>query len=100
MATKKEIEKEINERLSLDFEWRKMPKDDLKEFKDGLDDEEFVKKFVAQLANQKTGDKVEQQIMGWQPGMFLQMAGQLQDGNISVGDLLVGAESSVGLEDV
>jgi hypothetical protein len=47
-----------------------------------------VKKVVAQYANDKAGDTVEEQIEGWRPGSFLETVGQLQQGKGSVGDLL------------
>jgi len=90
MPTKQELETRINDRLKLDMEWSKMPKEDLEKFSEGLNDEDFVKRFVAQLANEKAGDKVEDQIMGWKPGMFLQMAGQMQNGGANPADFLMG----------
>jgi hypothetical protein len=78
MATKDEIEEELNEKLGLGIEWSQLKKDDLKEIRDGLEDEEFVKKFVAVHVNSKAGDMAQEQIEGWKPGQGLQMIAQLQ----------------------
>lgn len=83
MPTKEELEDELNERLGLDFEWSKMKKDDLVEFRDGLEDEQFVKKFVGQYANEVAGDVAQEQVEGWQPGQLIEMAAQLQGGDRS-----------------
>jgi len=87
MATKSEIEDELNERLNLDIEWSQMKKDDLKTIEEGLDDEEFVKKFVAQYANTVAGEKVQDQVEGWQPGEGLKLLAQLQNGNANPVDM-------------
>lgn len=78
MPTKQELEDELNERLNLDLEWSKMNKGDLMTIRDGLEDEDFVKKFVAQYANTVTGKKVQDQIEGWEPGKGLRIINQLQ----------------------
>lgn len=87
MATKSEIESDLNDRLDLDMEWSEMKKDDLVKLQEGLDDEEFVKKFVAQYANTVAGDAVEDQVKGWQPGQFLQMASNMQQGDANPADM-------------
>lgn len=81
MPTKDELEEELNERLETDFSWSNMPKDDLISIRDGLEDEEFIKKFVAQYANDVAGDMAEEQVKGWQPGQFVQLAAQMQTGD-------------------
>ena len=62
------MEEEINERLGLDMEWSQMKKNDLEQLLNGLDDEDFVKKFVGQYANTVAGDKVQDQVEDWKPG--------------------------------
>lgn len=80
MPTKQEIEDELNSKLELDIEWSQMKKDDLLEISEGLDDEDFVKKFVAYYANQKAGDTVGNQIKGWEPGQGIKLVAALQEG--------------------
>lgn len=87
MPTKSEIEDELNERLKLDIEWSQMKKDDLETIQDGLDDEEFVKKFVAQYANKVAGEKVQGQVEGWKPGEGLKLLAQLQEGKANPVDM-------------
>lgn len=79
MPTKDELEDEINERLGLDMEWSQMKKDDLVEFRRGLEEEEFIKKFVGQYMNRVAGDKVQEQVEGWQPGEGLKMLAAMQN---------------------
>jgi len=88
MPTKSELEKQMNERLGTDIEWSKMKKDDLSSLREGLEDEDFVKKVVAQYANDKAGDTVEGQIDGWEPGQLLSLVGQLQAGEKNPADIL------------
>ena len=80
MATKAEIEERVNERLGMDIEWSQLKKDDLVQIEEGLDDEEFIKKFVAQYANTVAGDKVQEQVEGWKPGEGLKLLAQMQEG--------------------
>ena len=89
MATKSEIEDELNERLKLDIEWSQMKKDDLKTIQEGLDDEEFIKKFVAQYANTVAGDKVQGTVEGWQPGEGLKIIAQMQEGKANPMDFFM-----------
>lgn len=90
MPKKAELEEEMNERLGTDIEWSRLRKDDLEHLRDGLEDEAFVKKVVAQFMNDKAGDKVEGQIEDWEPGMMLKLLGQLQNDEATVGDMLYG----------
>ena len=78
MPTKQELEDELNERLNLDMEWSEMKKGDLLTIRDGLEDEDFVKKFVAQYANTVAGDKVQGGIENWQPGDAIALLSQIQ----------------------
>lgn len=89
MVTKQEIEDELNDRLDLNMEWSKMKKEDLLEIRDGLEDEEFIKKFVAQYANDVAGDMAEDQVKGWQPGQFIQLASQMQTGESNPADFFL-----------
>lgn len=89
MPTKQELEDEINDRLGLDFEWSQMKKDDLIEFRDGLQQEEFIKKFVGQYMNDVAGDKVQDQVEGWQPGEGIKMIAAMQDGEASPMDFFM-----------
>ena len=54
-----------------------------------LDDEGFIKKVVAQYANEKVGDKAETQIENWQPGQFMKMAAAMQDDDFKVVDMFL-----------
>jgi hypothetical protein len=89
MPTKTEMEEEINERLGLDMEWSKMKKDDLEALLEGLDDEEFIKKFVGQYANTVAGDKVQGQVENWEPGKGLKLFAQMQEGKANPLDLFM-----------
>lgn len=89
MATKQEIEDELNERLNTDIEWSQMKKDDLKTLRDGLDDEEFLKKFIGQYANSVAGDKVQEQVENWQPGQGLQLLASMQSDKSNPMDLFM-----------
>jgi len=89
MATKSEMEDEINERLGLGIGWSEMKKDDLEKLKDGLDDEEFIKKFIAQYANQVAGDKVQDQVEGWKPGQGLKIISHMQEGKANPMDFFM-----------
>jgi len=88
MPTKSELEEQMNDRLGTDIEWSQMRKIDLSKLRDGLEDEQFVKKVVAQYANGMAGDTVEDQIDGWQPGQALSMLGKLQSGESNPADIL------------
>lgn len=100
MPTKEDLQEDINERLELDIEWQRLKKDDLTEIHEGLDDETFVKKFVAQLANRKSGDVVGQQVMNWEPGMFLGMAAEMKESGIPFSNLFGGAEEEEAWDDL
>lgn len=89
MPTKTEMEKEINERLGLDIEWSQMKKDDLEMFIEGLDDEEFIKKFVGQYANTVAGDKVQDQVEEWKPGQGIKLLAQMQEGKANPMDFFM-----------
>lgn len=83
MPTKQELEDDLNKRLGLEFEWSQMKKDDLVELREGLEDEEFIKKFVGQYMNDFVGDKAQKQVEGWQPGEGLKMIAAMQEGEAS-----------------
>ncbi|EGQ44089.1 MAG: hypothetical protein J07AB43_01480 [Candidatus Nanosalina sp. J07AB43] len=89
MPTKSELENQINDRLRTDIEWSQMKKDDLVKFREGLEDEDFIKMFVAQYANDVAGNKTQDTIEGWQPGEGLKMLAQLQEGEANPLDMLM-----------
>mgnify|MGYP006882760503 CR=1 FL=1 len=89
MATKSEIEEDLNERLNMDIEWSELKKDDLKTIEEGLDDEEFIKKFVAQYANTVAGDKVQGKVENWKPGEGLKLLAQMQEGKANPMDFFM-----------
>lgn len=89
MATKQELSDQINERLKTDIDWSEMKKDDLEKFRDGLQDEQFIKKVVGQYANDVGGDKIQERVEGWQPGMFIQMFAKMQEGDMNMGDAMM-----------
>lgn len=89
MPTKQELEDELNERLNLDIEWSQMKKGDIITIRDGLDDEEFVKKFIAQYANTVTGDKVQDGIENWEPGQAMTMIQMLQSDDMNPIDMFM-----------
>lgn len=87
MATKEEIEDELNDRLNLDMEWSQMKKEDLEKFRDGLDEEEFLLKFVGQYANKFAGELAQEQVENWSPGQFAELLSQTQKGEASPIDM-------------
>jgi hypothetical protein len=89
MPTKTEMEDEINERLGLDMEWSQMKKNDLEQLLNGLDDEDFVKKFVGQYANTVAGDKVQDQVEDWKPGQGIKLLAQMQEGKANPMDFFM-----------
>jgi hypothetical protein len=89
MPTKTEMEEEINERLGLDMEWSQMKKNDLEQLLNGLDDEDFVKKFVGQYANTVAGDKVQDQVEDWKPGQGIKLLAQMQEGKANPMDFFM-----------
>lgn len=88
MPTKSELETQMNDRLGTDIEWSEMKKKDLEQLREGLESEEFIKKVVAQYANDKAGDTVEGQIENWEPGTMISLLGQAQSGEMNPADLL------------
>jgi len=89
MATKSEIEEDLNERLNMDIEWSELKKDDLKIIEQGLDDEEFIKKFIGQYMNRVAGDKVQDQVEEWKPGEGLKLLAQMQEGKANPVDFFM-----------
>jgi len=89
MPTKDELEEELNGRLNTDFEWSQMKKQDLMDIRDGLDNEEFIKKFVAQYANTVAGDMAQDQVQEWRPGQFVKLAAQMQEGKANPVDFFM-----------
>ena len=83
------MEDEINERLGLDMEWSQMKKNDLEQLLNGLDDEDFVKKFVGQYANTVAGDKVQDQVEDWKPGQGIKLLAQMQEGKANPMDFFM-----------
>ena len=83
------MEEEINERLGLDMEWSQMKKNDLERLLNGLDDEDFVKKFVGQYANTVAGDKVQDQVEDWKPGQGIKLLAQMQEGKANPMDFFM-----------
>lgn len=84
MATKTEIEEEINEKLDTDIEWSQLNKDDLEKFGKLLDDDEFVKLVVANYAGDTAGGLTKTAVTGWKPGKGFAV---LTDDDASVMDL-------------
>lgn len=68
MATKKELEDEINEKLETDIEWAELQKEDLETFNELTEDEEFIKLVVANYAGDKTGGLTKSAVSNWAPG--------------------------------
>lgn len=89
MATKQEIEDELNEQLGLDIEWSELKKDDLEKIQEGVHDEEFIKRFVAVYANDVAGNMAQDQVQSWQPGQFVTLAAQMQEGKANPMDFFM-----------
>jgi len=89
MATKSEIEEELNEKLDLDIEWSQLKKDDLRTIQDGLEEEEFVKKFMAQYVDNAVGGMAGEKVKGWQPGQGLKMLAAMQEGQANPADFFM-----------
>jgi len=68
MATKKDIEEDINEKLETDIEWSELNKEDLEQFEELIEDEEFIKTVVASYAGETTGSLTKSAVSGWSLG--------------------------------
>lgn len=86
MATKADLQEEVNEKLDTDIEWSNLTKNDLQDFHEMLDDEGFIKTVIAQYANKATGNKVEGGIKDWRPGQFFAIA---KSDDMSLTDILM-----------
>ena len=85
MVNKSEMEDDINEKLETDIEWSELKKDDLEEFSELIEDEEFVKLMVANYAGDTTGELTKSAVNNWAPGAGIAV---LTDDDASVMDLL------------
>ena len=85
MATKTELEEELNETLETDIEWSQLKKEDLEEFKDLTQEKEFMQTIVANQASELAGGTVEDQVKNWEPGQYAMLA---MSDNYSLKDML------------
>ena len=74
MATKTELEEDLNEILETDIEWSQLKKEDMKEFKELTQETEFMQTIVANHASEVTGSTVEDQVKNWEPGQYAMLA--------------------------
>lgn len=86
MPTKGELEEEINERLETDIKWSELNKDDLEDFNELTEDEEFIKTMVASYAGETTGQLTKSAVSGWSLGSGLAI---LQDEDTDLLDLIL-----------
>ena len=85
MVNKSEMEDDINEKLETDIDWSELKKDDLEEFSELIEDEEFVNLMVANYAGDTTGELTKSAVNNWAPGAGIAV---LTDDDASVMDLL------------
>lgn len=74
MATKTELEEDLNEILETNIEWSQLKKEDMKEFKELTQETEFMQTIVANHASEVTGSTVEDQVKNWEPGQYAMLA--------------------------
>lgn len=77
MDGKKVLEENINNRLGTDIRWRELDEEDLQQFYELLQTEQFVKVVAGQYANDAAGKEVQQQVENWTPGQFAMKAMEL-----------------------
>jgi len=87
MATKNDIEERMNKKLDMEIEWSQLKKDDLEKLEEGLEDEDFVKKFVGAYANEKAGELAQDQVLNWEPGQMVRMFAQFSGSEVDITDL-------------
>jgi len=71
MATKSELEDEINETLDTNMEWSKMKKEDLDLLLDLIEGGHLIEPMVKLQVKKHGKDALENQVDGWVPGKFL-----------------------------
>lgn len=71
MATKTELEEELNESLGTSLNWSDMKKSDLEHFKMLVDEGLLMEKMAKHLAKTKGSEKYEEAVEEWQPGKLL-----------------------------
>lgn len=71
MATKAEMEKEINSTLGLDLEWSNMTKEDLEELQLAIGSGDLIAALAKETAKEEMNEFLEDQIDEWQPGQLL-----------------------------
>lgn len=71
MATKAEMEEEINSTLGLDLEWSKMKKEDLEELQLAIESGDLVAALAKEMAKDEMNEFLEEQIDDWRPGQLL-----------------------------
>ena len=70
MPTKEDLETEVNQMLGTEFEFSKMPKDDLKMLAELMDSGALIEPQMKHLAKEHSKQKVEEQIDDWYPGKY------------------------------
>jgi len=68
MATKEEIEEEINRKLGTELDWREMKKEDLLELNRMIDEHELLQNLFKHGAKDMGQRQLESMIDEWYPG--------------------------------
>ena len=71
MATKAELEDEVNEKLGTDMNWSKMTKDDLELFNELIDSGVLIEKLAKHMAKEMGTEKYEQVVDDWHLGKIV-----------------------------
>lgn len=70
MASKQEIEEEINEKLDTDLEWSRMTKDDLVDLVEMIDDMTLLEKLLKLSAKDVSKKQMDKLVESWYPGKY------------------------------
>ena len=71
MATKADLEEELNEMLDTDLEWSKMKRDDLDLLVELVDEGHLIEPMVKLQAKKHSKEVVDEQIDEWRPGKIV-----------------------------
>lgn len=71
MVTKKDLEKELNEKLDTDLEWSRMKRDDLDLLVELVDGGHLIEPMVKLQAKKHGKEALDEQIDEWRPGKIV-----------------------------
>lgn len=70
MPTKEQLSEEINEMLDTDIDWSQLDKEDLKVFREAVDQGLLIEPMTKHMVKKHGSDKFEKQVDDWYPGKF------------------------------